>query len=299
MQDDVLAGFEWNEASITQRARFLEGLVSLIAFGPDRSPKPIGTGFIVAASGNSAIAVTAAHNFSEGIRQVQNPEPGRHPTALAEFLPRGEEISLDRKKVRAIYVAGERVEICVMGFAAWDRTADVAVFALRPQDVNDKTVFKAFHQLGGVAPQVGEVVGLLGFGGMEIGHEYRDGKGFESAMLASRLVLRAGRVKARHEAGHLLCRGPCLETTIPVFPGMSGGPVFCLPEADRPINPFGLISSDPEEPINLKNDRSRAGSSIVSLLPHEIVSDTGEKREIVIELSDAYFARNPESDFLP
>ena len=79
---------------------------------------------------------------------------------------------------------------------------------------------------------------------------------------------------------------------------MSGGPVFLLPESGKDIVPFGLISHDPEDEdtMELKNDRSRAGASIAALLPHDIVNDTGEKRDVIFRLAQASIARNDEFD---
>ena len=47
--------------------------------------------------------------------------------------------------------------------------------------------------------------------------------------LQQRPVLRIGRVTALH-ATHLWCRGPCVETSIPIFSGMSGGLVAAFEE---------------------------------------------------------------------
>jgi hypothetical protein len=94
--------------------------------------------------------------------------------------------------------------------------------------------------------------------------------------------------------GHILCRGPCIETTIPVFAGMSGGPVFQTSKPGQSMTPFGLVCSDPDEPVALKNDRSRAGSSILSLLSHEITNDTDEERKVLFKLANIGVARNAE-----
>ena len=79
---------------------------------------------------------------------------------------------------------------------------------------------------------------------------------------------------------------------------MSGGPVFLFPETGEDFVPFGLISHDSEDSaeVELKNDRSRAGNSIVALLPHHIVNETGVKRGVIFQISELGFARNAEFD---
>ena len=286
----MLNGWEWNEAAPETS---LQGLVALLTFDPNRVPKLIGTGFIVGAYGSHAVAITAAHNFYEGVHHAQVPDPLHNVTALAEFLPHAEEIKLDRKNMRAIYQVGSRIEFCVLGFAAWDKTVDLAVFTLSAQNVSDKTVFNFFYRLNHVQPAVGDLVCVAGYGDMDtLSHERRGDE--EKAMLARRLVLRAGRVTALHLGGHILCRGPCIETTIPVLAGMSGGPAFQYSEPGKAMVPFGLVCSDPDEPVALKNDRSRAGSSILSLLSHEITDDTETKRRVLFKFANIGVARNAE-----
>jgi hypothetical protein len=294
---EILQGWEWNEAVLQEpdRVGLDEGLVSILAFGPDRSPKPIGTAFIAGSYGSHAVAVSAAHNFHIAVRSIQNPNPRHHPTALTEFLPNAEVVDLDGKKLRALYRAGNRCELCIISSLIWDQTSDVAIITLHAQDSQDNTLFQTFLKLDDVHPRVGDSVGVLGYAAMATLNEYRDGD-FETATLQRRLVLRAGRVSAIYPEGHLLCRGPCVETTIPVFPGMSGGPACLAPKLGASIVPFGFISSDPDEPAAAKNDRSRAGSSIISLLPSEMLNETEEKRDVIFRLANVSFVHNTHFD---
>src|SRR5450759_3606102 len=108
----VLGGFEWNEFLSEGMEDVHSYLVSLICIEPDRGLECIGTAFIVGAYGNHAIAISAAHNFWDAIRQFQNPNPRHHSSACPEFLPNFENICVDWHKVRAIYQVGERIEPC-------------------------------------------------------------------------------------------------------------------------------------------------------------------------------------------
>lgn len=79
------------------------------------------------------------------------------------------------------------------------------------------------------------------------------------------LVLRGGRVTEVFPNGHLLCHGPCIETTIPIFPGMSGAPVMRYAPG-TPMQPFGVMSTGHTEDPSLKFERSKPGHSIGPLI---------------------------------
>ncbi len=293
----MLGDWEWNEVDFEGTERPHEGVVSLLTMRPDGTPALIGTAFIVSANQSHAVAVSAAHNFYDGVHKAQNPNPRHHASALREFLPDAEAIAIDRQKMRAVYQVGERVEACVLGFVAWDKATDLAVLTLSAQDTTDDTVFHDFFRLGSVDPKVGDEVGVLGYADMATLGNSRNESGGDGFTLARRLVLRGGRITAVHPDGHILCRGPCVETTIPVSHGMSGGPCFLLPEPGGNMVPFGLMTSDSDEDVAKEFlDRSRAAVSIISLLPITIANDTGEKREVRFKIENTGLARNPEFD---
>ena len=272
-----------------------EGLVAILAWRPDRSPRAIGTAFIVASYGSHAVAISAAHNFHMGVRTVQRPSHLHHPTALMEFLPNAEVIDLDGDKLRALYIKSDRAEFCIIDFLAWDQSSDLAILTIRAQDHSGQTLFDKHAILDHARPKVGDIITVLGYVDMATFDEYRDGE-VESFTAQGRLMLRAGRVKRIHPEGHALCRGPCVETTIPVFFGMSGGPACLAPEPNAPVVPFGFISTDLDESDAFKNDRSRAGSSIIGLLPHEISDEAENKRNAMFRLANVSFVRNTEFD---
>ena len=99
---------------------------------------------------------------------------------------------------------------------------------------------------------------------------------------------------------HSLIRTLCFETTIPIFNGMSGGPVFLVPEPDREIVPFGLISHDPNpdnpEDAAQKMDRSKPGASIIACLPTSIIELSEGKRLVGFHFSEAQLIGNPAID---
>jgi hypothetical protein len=294
---DILCGLEWNEAVFPEadRIELDRGLVSILAFRPDRSPELQGTAFISGSYGSHAVAISAAHVFHEGVAKTQNPNPLYHRSALRQFLPDGEEFDLDRRNLRALYRNGNRWEFCIISSLVMHRPSDLAFMTLHLQDQTDNSLFDTHFKFGHLKPRIGDIVGVLGYADMATLSEYREGD-LETAMLQRRLVYRAGSVRAIHSDGHILCRGACIETTIPVFGGMSGGPAFLVPEPGKSIVPFGFISHDPksEESIDEKNHRSRAGSAIISVLPHEISNEMGEKRDVRFHLANVSFVRNAE-----
>jgi len=187
----TLNGFEWNQAELENISPLNNGIISIMAFKPDRSPALIGTAFVIGAYGNSAIAVTAAHNF-DGVLNAQNPHRRHHQTALSEFLPKAKPISLDKKLVRACCMDQGRIEMCIFGWAAWDKKADIAIFSVSTQNKNDTSFFQSNFMLENVLPSVGEEIAVIGYAHMEIIDESRNGKGFEKVSFQRKLMLRCG-----------------------------------------------------------------------------------------------------------
>ncbi len=294
----MLHGWKWNEAEKDGTDEINNYLVSLVNFDKYFVPKLIGTAFIVAAYGNHAIAVSAAHNFWLGFKGAQKRFPAHNLSAIPDFIPGYEEIAVDRHAVRAIYQVGTRIEACVIGFVAWDKLTDLAVLTLSAQDPKDQTVFKHFCRLGQVSPKIGDLVGLIGYGDMDTLSSETDGMGYASATMSRRVVLRAGTVQRLHPDGHSLVRGSCIETSIPVYSGMSGGPAFLIPEKGQEMIMFGLISNDPDVPDELKRDRSLAGSSIIAMLPIDVTNDTESTRNVQFHFEKVFLARNPEFEAL-
>jgi hypothetical protein len=88
-----------------------------------------------------------------------------------------------------------------------------------------------------------------------------------------------------------------VETTIPVFSGMSGGPAFWRPDPGTNLIAFGVVSSDQEDPIAgepSKFDEYQAGSTIIAPLKVEHVErDELESRfRIVLPYVDAVVVRS-------
>jgi hypothetical protein len=260
----IFDGLAWNEAVISDRCLIDRNIIAIIALDADNSPRVIGTGFVVQPNGSSAIALTAAHNF-DGVRKVLQPIERHHPTALPEFLENVTLSGIDATRVRALCIRESKIDLSIISWAAWDTKTDVGVFTVTNQN-NDSEFFKSQFNLSDSVPDVGAEVALMGLADMEAAEVLRDGKWLGDFNVRQRLVLRCGRVTDVHPNGYILCKGPCIETSIPVFPGMSGGPVFYLGKDGESMLPFGVISEDFLSCPEARNDRSTPGSSIVALL---------------------------------
>jgi hypothetical protein len=106
----------------------------------------------------------------------------------------------------------------------------------------------------------------------------------------------AGRVSGVHPGGFLLCKGPCIETTMPVvFRGMSGGPVMRMGSGDDKLQAFGLISSDFDfQDPAAKPDRSQKGSSVMAVLGATVRINTAGQREVLMRLNEGFGTLNKD-----
>jgi hypothetical protein len=264
-------GLLWNEAQVPHGDVMRSGIVSLLVIKNDLSFELVGTAFLVTAEGHRATAVTAAHCF-EQIRKILHPNSVHHASALPEFLPGPKE--LDLKQVKALYEDEDKggVFSCSIEQALWDPTTDLAVFTLlAPEEAPD--LFHTFGWVDDQIPNVGEQVAAIGFADMKVTHHDPNSK---RGLMQRRLIIRIGVVEAVHPSQHYMLKAPCIETTIPVFSGMSGGPVARFGANGTQIQPFGFVSHSPDpQPLY---DRSQSGHSICALL-QATKTPLGEKKQ--------------------
>lgn len=278
-QQPPLMGFHWNEAEGDDLLN--RGLLTIIAHDLSGHPHVIGTGFVISRDDLKAVCVTAAHVFSE-VRRLQSPPQRHSPSALPEFLPLPKAVDLDRKSLRAISIEGERVESTVIEGLVFDEATDIAIFSIALQDPARKPFFSHEFFLDSTPPAVGDLVSVLSYGDQGIFDYEHDGDQAFSFKFKRRPVLRVGRVLAHYPDGHRLCRGPCIETSIPVYSGMSGGPVIHY-GTEGAIKPFGLVCSDPDMDSEDKQNRSIEGHSIFALLPCQV--SIGEDGKQIVRIT--------------
>lgn len=295
-------GFFWNEAEAN--AEYNRGLLTIMAFDRTNRPHIVGTGFIVGVEQFRAVCVTAAHVFAE-VRRLQSP-PQRHSlSALPEFLPPPKSIELDSQRVRAISMEGGRPEVLCIDGLVFDEATDIAFFSVVLQCPPGKPYFTGQFVVDGTPPAVGDYVAVLSYGDQASSSSNRtvDGGQEISVILKRRPVLRVGRVLAHYPDGHRLCRGPCIETSIPVYSGMSGGPAMHYGMTGSTMTPFGLVCSDPDWDGESKQDRSIEGHSILAILPCQTSFGANDTRISTLTLppsesSGSFFPWAPRRDFL-
>jgi len=249
----IPAGLVWNEAQLTpeQNQDLKSCLVSLLAKPPGGDLQLVGSAFIVEARGNRALAITAAHCL-EMLSRIVQPNPLHHASTPREFLPSPRD--LDLKAVRAMYLQGPKVSLCEVELAIWDEAADFAALTLKAPG-GEADLFRAYLRLDDSVPAVGDVVTMIGIGDMQV----FPGETTEAGKLQQRVVMRIGRVEGIHPAGRILLRSPCIETSISIYSGMSGGLVAKFATSGS-IAPFAVISHAPEpQPIL---DRAASGHSV-------------------------------------
>lgn len=196
---------------------------------------------------------------ADQLQKLRGPRP--HPTALSEFLTNGAPLDLDRKKLRAMCWEDGKIDFAYFDWAIWDERADLAFFGIHVQNGSDLNFFRSNLLLDPKLPEVSDAeVAVLGYNDMKVlTFDKEQNKG----TISRQLLLRTGRVTAYHPEGYGLVRSACIETTIPIFRGMSGAPVMRF-GAGEPKLPFGVMSFDPE--TEDKWNRSVHGHSIIALI---------------------------------
>ncbi len=238
----------------------------------------IGTAFLIEANRDHALAVSAAHCFEE-IRKRLYPAPQHHSSALPEFLPPLPE--MDLSQVKGLYLGDDKEPVaCDIELGVWDRGTDYALLKVNAPNCTP-SLFNRFLCLGDQIPQVNECVAMIGFGEMKVTPHVENAK---AGIIQRRLILRVGHVENIHPSGYYMLKAPCIETSIAIFGGMSGGIVARWGAQDTPIRPFGFISHAPEpQPTH---DRSVSGHSFGAILNLERTIIAEGKQRISVQLNN-------------
>ena len=205
---------KWREYKFDDIARVGSGLALISIFYKGKLV-PIGSGFVVSASGESATILTAAHNLTY-IRSRQNPDPSSHRSALPEFLP--PKPDLDLSQIMIACYEGNDIERAVITEVLYEENSDFAWIQVITQ-TKGLNFFKTEYPLNESEISIGDEVFALGRAHISMHGETWDGTRGTARMIFH-IIARSGYVTAIHPEGHLLCRGPCVETSIPVFGGM-------------------------------------------------------------------------------
>lgn len=187
--------------------------------------------------------------------------------------------------MKCLYLDTNYATLCDIELAAWDRDTDCALLIVKAPLSNP--IFTLGFRLDDQVPVVGDQIAMIGVGEMKF---VRNVDAVNFGNIERRVVLRVGRVEAVYPQGYFMIKAPCVQTSIPVFPGMSGGVVTRWTAPKTPIQPFGLISHSPSAATY--NDRSVSGSSIGSILTRKIETITGGRRQYQIAMKIAGIGRS-------
>jgi hypothetical protein len=289
-----LFDYQWNELDPFP-AILRDLIVSIVGIGKKGKLLPIGTGFVIQARGDRAIVLSAAHNIHDAIREIQYPYRLSNPTTPKEFLA-PEEISAASNALRVLVERRDRFDLCRVAQVAWDANSDLAFLTIVPQDDGDSELFEGRLKIGPADPLQGDVVGVLGFADHS---PYTNSTAEPDGVLTRRPVFRVGRVTHVGPEGIGWHKSPCVESTIPVFDGMSGGAAFTHRDGEE-LLVFGVIAGDVGDSSErgkvdpMKMDRSVAGRSYLRLLPREITPSPDGSQIVSLRFTVSGTAVNPE-----
>jgi Trypsin-like peptidase domain len=274
---DPLFGFEWNQLDAPTEIR--EGLFAVVAKTVDGRFHAVGTGFVVRALNDAALAISAGHVFAEIQNLQQRHEQRSHGTTPQEFSPPRRPIEVSLSGLAMVTGAEPSAVVCQVESLAFDEFGDVGVVHLRPQGLHAAMFPLREFLLEDEPPMVGQLVCVASYINLAC---HSDGPGH--FQLQRQAILRVGKVLNVFPTGQRLCRGPCFETSIPIYSGMSGGPVFHY-DTSGAVRVLGLVCSDLDLDGPTKDDRAIRGQSLMAQLPVKRVSGSSHGvQEVVISL---------------
>ena len=239
-------------------------VVAFVAFAPDREPKLVGTGFLIAAMQDLAVAITAKHVLYEGAFRTQKPMP-RH--AASSLFVRRSSItpSIEPKKLKMIWMGSEHAAAINAVYVGSNDTLDAACVICIPQDVDVGQFRPAVLPLDTSTPSVGQTVYLISHDKLETSNIFRSddpNELREAFFVEKRISIRVGVVTRIYPHGLRHYRWPCFTTSIPAEPGMSGG-LVSIPAPCGTIAACGLVCAD-NSSAEARADQLHCGESIIS-----------------------------------
>ena len=263
--DDPL-GRRWVEVSGANPERvedYRPSLVAFLAFGPGRHAMFQGTGFVISANEDCALAITARHVLSEGVARFQRPHRLHEPSALPIFLTPTEP-SIGPKDLRAIWMGDEDAGILNVVGVEYNTALDIALCTLVPQPAVPCKFRAVSIPIDTAVPKVGDAIHLVSHGEMDVtefAEPASDGDG-QGLLLGKALNIRVGTVTGVYPNGYRQYRWPCFTTSVPARKGMSGGFVSLLRQGQT-IGACGIVCAD-NSTESAHVDYTETGESVVA-----------------------------------
>lgn len=231
-------------------------IATLIAADDDLQTWVLGTAFVVAASGNRAVCMCAAHSL-EQVAKFENARRHQSMWVPPPDLVKVATKHLSPKRMHAIFQMDGQLVVCAAGQLNYVAGYDVAIFEVVAPD--ERAMFHKHIALDFAIPRVGAEVAILTndithtplpdhAGELELRHQMRSGVvtevAFEPAMQGQSFVF---------------------YTTIPATPGMSGSPAVFPSGIGTPVRACGVVSSD-LSPLEAFSSFGVAGRSAISMV---------------------------------
>ena len=239
-------------------------LVSFLAFDKSRKPGLAGTGFLLAASSDAAIVITAKHVLNEGVLKIQRPVPRHHPSTL--FLPDSSSTPiLSNTMIKAVWMNNQAAELLNISHVFYADSLDIATCVALPQE--SRKIDNLSIPMSTEIPAPNETVYLVSLGGMEV-EEIPYGNEPDPQTLAIKIAravrIRVGIVKEIFPNGLRQYKWPCFTTSIPAEPGMSGGFVT-IPSPNSTIAACGVVCADNSDDRS-RNNMNYSGESVIACM---------------------------------
>jgi hypothetical protein len=244
--------------------QFRASLVAFLAFSREREAAFAGTGLIIAGADKFAVILTAKHVLDEGVLRIQRPESvSSNGFAPAHFRTP----DLNLKKLNLTWVGRGAPSVLTVIHAQYCDEFDLAVCVATPLETSTTKFEPVDVPLELRVPSVGDRINIVAFEHFEavekeIGAppDYHIG---QHLMLGLRIGIRTGTVTGVYPDGLRHYHWPCITTSIPVEPGMSGGFAF-HPRNGVTIAALGVVCAD-SSADDSRGDFRIAGESIVAL----------------------------------
>lgn len=277
---------KWSNAVITEaiKNKLNKVLISFFSATPNGFTKLIGTGFIIVANKKNALVMTSSDHF-EFSGNNQHPKYLNDPAGSPQIqVHAGEIFSVDPKKIRAVYKSDTFVDACKINGVSIVPELGIALCAIEFQKDYKGPDFSVQLGLDSRPPEKGDEVIAVGFSAPPSGKEDASLDKKNKTAITRKFEVRRGKVTGVFNMGIGDISWPCFETTIPVDPGMTGGPVmpFCI--TNPGLNGCAVISKDISHKKSFE-DFSMPGHSIMAmiwpafLLPYKTESKKADAAE--------------------
>jgi hypothetical protein len=252
------------EANPGWKDAFRNALVAFLAFDKDRIPHLAGTGFVIGAASQALLVISAKHVFTEGVLRAQRPSPGHASSALFvhpyDRLP-----SLEPERLKVIHLGSATAMMLNVVHLNYNDSLDVATSVLMPQKLESISQ-RVSIPLDVDQPSLGSLIHMVSLDGLKVDEhtppQEADGKG-QIIAASLRVSIRVGVVTGIYPKGVRHYRWPCLTTSIPAEPGMSGGFVY-FPREGVTVAACGIICAD-NSTDEARHNFLECGESVIAL----------------------------------